>query len=305
MEVYPMSVSKTSYRLAIATSASFASVHPDDTHLVATLKALGIQTHICIWNDPAVDWSLFDAVLVRTIWDYFQRYAAFLAWLDTLDRLGIPTINNSRLLRWNSDKRYLVELAQHRVPIITTQITHGTGLPDTLRSMAAREVVVKPSVSGGAWHTIRGTVGDSAFEQALASLPLELTYLVQPFVPEIASEGEWSLLYFAGEFSHAVLKRPAAGDYRVQDEHGGRATPAVPDAHIVAAADQALATATALVEAADLAYARVDGVVVNGHFLIMELELIEPLLHLAIKPAAAERFARHVAKRLDTSSSKS
>ncbi|CAM5556438.1 hypothetical protein [Rhodanobacter lindaniclasticus] len=131
----------------------------------------------------------------------------------------------------------------------------------------------------------------------MARLPRELDYLVQPFVPEVVSMGEWSLLYFASEFSHAVLKRPATGDYRVQGEHGGSAVPAQPDAATLAAADRALA-AVATIGHGDHAYVRVDGVVSGGRFLIMELELIEPFLHLAGQPHAAERLAQQVALRV-------
>ncbi len=285
-------------RLALATSADHPSVQPDDAHLAATLEQLGLPPTVCVWNDPAVDWSAFDAVLIRTIWDYFKHHAAFLHWLDRLDALGVPTINDSALLRWNSDKHYLLELAQHGVAIIPTRLADAAALPGVLAAMPGQPVVIKPSVSGSAWHTLRGTAGDAAFADAVAQLPHEHHYLVQPFVPEIVNEGEWSLLYFAGTFGHAVIKRPAAGDYRVQGEYGGSAEPAQPDAAILAAADRALAALAALGHG-NHAYLRVDGVVSGGDFLVMELELIEPFLHLARHPAAAERLAREVAARID------
>jgi glutathione synthase/RimK-type ligase-like ATP-grasp enzyme len=297
-----MPIHSVTRRLAVATSAGYPSIQPDDAHLAATLERLGVQPVVCVWNDPAVDWSAFDAVLIRTIWDYFKHHAAFLGWLDRLDRLGVPTINDSALLRWNSDKRYLLELAAHGVDVIPTRLASAAELPDVLAAMTGRQVVVKPSISGSAWHTLRGDAGDAALAAAVAQLPRELDYLVQPFVPEVVSEGEWSLLYFAGEFSHAVLKRPAAGDYRVQGEHGGSAEPARPDAATLAAADRALATVAAIGHG-DQAYVRVDGVVSGGRFLIMELELIEPFLHLAVHPAAAERLAQDVAERLARSGS--
>jgi glutathione synthase/RimK-type ligase-like ATP-grasp enzyme len=292
-----MSMHAVTRRLAVATSADYPAIQPDDAHLAATLERLGVPPVVCVWNDPAVDWSAFDAVLIRTIWDYFKHHAAFLAWLDRLDALGVPTINDSALLRWNSDKRYLLELAQHGVAIIPTQLAVAHALPEVLAAMAGQHVVVKPRISGSAWHTLRGTAGDAAFAAAVAQLPRERDYLVQPFVPEVVSEGEWSLLYFAGAFSHAVIKRPAAGDYRVQGEYGGRTEAAQPDAAILAAADRALA-ALAMLGHGDHTYLRVDGVVSGGRFLVMELELIEPFLHLAAHPQAAERLAREVAARL-------
>jgi glutathione synthase/RimK-type ligase-like ATP-grasp enzyme len=292
-----MSVHATAHRLAFATSADYPSIQPDDAHLATSLEHLGIQPIVCVWNDPDVDWSSFDAVLIRTIWDYFKHYAAFLDWLDRLDRLGVPTINDSALLRWNSDKRYLLELARRGVGIIPTRLADAHQLRNVLATMPAQQVVIKPTISGGAWHTLRGTVGDAAFADAMKKLPGELAYLVQPFVPEIISEGEWSLLYFGGVFSHASIKRPASGDYRVQGEHGGSAEPAQPNPAILAAASRALA-AVADSGHGDHLYARVDGVVCADDFLIMEMELIEPYLHLQAHPPAAERLARLVAERL-------
>jgi len=284
-------------RLAVATSADYPSIQPDDAHLATSLERLGVQPIVCVWNDPNIDWSTFEAVLIRTIWDYFKHYAAFLDWLDRLDRLGVPTINDSALLRWNSDKRYLLELARQGVAIIPTRLASAVELPDMLATMPGQQVVIKPSISGSAWHTLRGTVGDAAFAEAVAQLPREFTYLVQPFVPEIVSDGEWSLLYFAGAFSHAVIKRPAEGDYRVQGEFGGSAEPIQPDAATLAAANRALAAVAALGHGGH-AYVRVDGVISAGRFLIMELEMIEPFLHLGVRPAAAERLAQDVAGRL-------
>jgi len=285
------------FRLAIASSRQFPSVHPDDVHLVAVLKLLGIEPTVCVWNDPDVDWAAFDTVLIRTIWDYFEHYAAFLAWTHTLDRFGVTVINDTQLLRWNSDKRYLLDLERYGIPVIPTRVAQGAFLQAVLSQMADRDVVIKPAVSGGAWHTVRGKVGTADFEQAVATLPPQLDYLVQPFVPEIASDGEWSLLYFGGTYSHAVLKRPTEGDYRVQEQHGGSTMQATPDASIVQAGSNILAAVAALGHQAPI-YARVDGVVVNGQFLLMELEVIEPSLFLAERPDAAERFARLLLERL-------
>lgn len=289
-----------SRRIAFATSIDLPSIQPDDAHLAATLERLGIEPVSCIWNDPTIDWSRFEAVLIRTIWDYFKYPRDFMAWLDRLDRLGVPTINDSRVLRWNSDKRYLLDLAQLDVAIIPTRLTGVAGLPDILGSMSSQHVVVKPTVSGGAWQTVSGRVGETSFTQAITALRPDLDYLVQPFVPEIVSAGEWSLLYFAGKFSHAVIKRAAVGDYRVQSEYGGSTEAANPEPATLAAAARALAAVAAL-RYAEPAYARVDGVVCAGRFLLMELELIEPFLFLGGEPQAAEFFAQQLVKRLDQS----
>ncbi|WP_158880387.1 hypothetical protein [Rhodanobacter sp. L36] len=295
-----MSAHVAARRLALATSADYPCVQPDDVGLVASLERLGIEPIVCVWNDPDVDWSSFDAVLIRTVWDYFKHYALFMRWLDRLDELGVSTINDSRLLRWNADKRYLFELAQHGVATIPTQLATAHQLSDVLAAMAGQQVVIKPTISGGAWHTVRGVAGEEDFARSVAPLPLEHDYLVQPFVPEVVSDGEWSLLYFGGEFSHAVIKRPASGDYRVQTEYGGSVEPIAPSAATLAAAERALA-AVAEIGHRDQVYVRVDGVICAGEFLIMELELIEPFLHFGVRPQAAERLATVIVAQLDGS----
>lgn len=287
-------MSVSNIRLAVATSVIVPGIHPDDNHLTTSLRRLGIEPTACIWNDPRVDWAAFDAVLIRSTWDYFKHYPAFRQWLD---QLPIPTINNKDLLRWNSDKSYLLDLAEQGVDIIPTLITPAKKLQQTLATMPAREVVIKPTISGTAWHTARGVVGETEFNRVIAQLPLEFDYLVQPYVPEVVSDGEWSLLFFDGEYSHAVIKQPAMGDYRVQSDFGGTANPIEPDASLIASAKRALVAAAAIGHA-DIAYARVDGVISRGSFLLMELEMIEPFLHLKACPEAAERFASNLWKRL-------
>jgi glutathione synthase/RimK-type ligase-like ATP-grasp enzyme len=184
-----------SHRLALATCAHLPGIHPDDVHLAAALESLGIEPVACTWSDPAVDWSSFDAVLIRTTWDYFQRYEEFLQWLDGLP---VPTINERPLMRWNGDKRYLLELAERGVDIVPARVATKDELPALLAGMAGQDLVVKPTVSGGAWNTVRGIAGEHTFESAVAALPTTHDYIVQAFVPEIARDGEWSLLYFDG-----------------------------------------------------------------------------------------------------------
>lgn len=287
--------SRSVLHLAFVTSADLPGIHADDVGLAASLRRLHVEPTACIWSDPGVDWSRFDAVLIRTTWDYFKRYPEFLQWLDALP---VPAINNAQLLRWNSDKRYLLQLEQLGVAIIPTRVVAGRELARALSPMSGHEVVLKPTVSGGGWHTVRGTVGDPGFEQAVATLPEAFDYLLQPFVPEVVSDGEWSLLFFDGRFSHAVLKRAAPGDYRVQAIFGGSEEALAPSPAILAGAERAL-QAVAAIGHPDHAYARVDGVVVGGRFLVMELEMIEPYLFLAHCPPAAERLADMLRRRLD------
>ncbi|WUJ70840.1 hypothetical protein OG809_37800 [Kribbella soli] len=279
-------------RIALATSAEHAELHPNDLPLVEALRTAGLDPVAEVWTDPSVDWSAYDGVLLRSVWDYHLRYDEFTEWLARLDKAGVPLLNDSGLVRWNGDKRYLLELRERGVAIVPSQIAAGACLREVVSGLDGQEIVVKPTVGATALHTVRGVAGSDEFDQVLTELP-ELVYLVQPFQPEIVADGEWSLIFVDGEFTHAVIKRAAAGDFRVQDDFGGTVTPTEPTSVVL---DGALAA----LEAAGRtpAYARVDGVVVNGRFLLMELELIEPELFFPQHPETAEKLAAAVAGRL-------
>jgi glutathione synthase/RimK-type ligase-like ATP-grasp enzyme len=289
------------HRIAVATSAESPGINTDDELLVRYLAESGIEAQPVLWNDRAADWSAFDAVLIRTTWDYHEQYARFLGWLAHLEELGVPTINPNPMLRWNSDKRYLLELPALGIEIIPTQVAHAGRLRAVLAPMRGTAVVVKPTVSGSAWNTVRGVAGAEELDRAAAKLPQHLEYLVQPFVPEIAEEGEWSLLFFGGAYSHAVCKRPANDDYRVQREFGGSVDIVAPPPETLDAARHALSAVATMSEQRGLgriSYARIDGVRSSGRFLIMEIELIEPFLFLAGVPEASRSFAAVIAREL-------
>jgi glutathione synthase/RimK-type ligase-like ATP-grasp enzyme len=286
-------VPSSTIRIAIAASTLVPGIHPDDELFVAELRARGFQCEPVIWNDPSADWQAFDAVLIRTIWDYFQNYAAYLRWLDVLEQSGLPVLNPLPLLRWNSDKRYLLELERLGVTIIPTHLASAPALPAYIRTRAGEELVVKPTVSGTSWHTVRGVAGSADFDAAVAALPAQMEFLIQPFAPEVVQEGEWSLLFFGGEYSHCLLKRPASGDYRVQNEFGGSTQTIQPTPTILESARHALKAAEQL-GGRNSCYARIDGVHRDGRFLIMEVEMIEPALYFEGNLAASKRFVRAI-----------
>jgi glutathione synthase/RimK-type ligase-like ATP-grasp enzyme len=243
-------------RLALATCDWLPELDPDDAPLRA---ALGDAAEPVTWSDPEVHWSAYDAVLVRTIWDYFERHDEFLAWLDRVD---VPMWNPVDTLRWNSEKSYLRELEEAGIRTIPTA-WEGEVRWD--------EAIVKPLVAGGSLGLRRAEKGE----------PIEPGYMAQPFIPDIVNAGELSLIFFDGEFSHAVRKTPAEGDIRVQPEHGGIITAAEPTAAELAAAERVIAAA-----GRDLLYARVDFV---GDTLLIELEAIEPRFFFSYAPDGAER----------------
>ena len=282
-------------RIALATSAAHPELHEHDLPLVDALRATGLDPVAEVWTDPSVDWSAYDAVLLRSVWGYHLRYDEFTEWLGLVDKAGVPVFNDSGLVRWNADKRYLVELRERGVAIVPSQVAAGDCLREVVAGLDGQEIVIKPTVSASADHTVRGIAGSEELSRAMDDLP-DTVYLVQPFLSEILTDGEWSLIFIDGEYSHAVVKRPAAGDYRVQVMFGGEAVLAEPSPDVLKNARAALAAA-----GSPPVYARVDGVIVNGRFLLMELELIEPYLFLPEFPQATEKLAAAVALRVEVS----
>ena len=199
-------------------------LYEDDLLLVAALDEIGIDSQPAIWSDASIDWLAFDALVVRTPWDYFVRLQEFRAWLDARIASGVRMCNSSEILDWNFDKRYLQDLAAAGVSLVPTIVVPRGERPDIVALARARgwdEIVVKPTISGGAYctHRFRLDAADR-YRDDIARTLLDRGLLIQPFLPEIQSAGELSLLFFDGVFSHAVCKRPKDGDYRVQFQFG-------------------------------------------------------------------------------------
>jgi glutathione synthase/RimK-type ligase-like ATP-grasp enzyme len=273
----------------------------DDDHLLAdALSARGSVVHAVPWSDPAAPLNAYDAVVVRSCWDYFLRTGEFHDWLDRLEAERAPVHNDVRILRWNADKSYLRDLAARGVPVIPTHwLDRGsaTSLAELRRATGWSELVVKPTVSGGAHRTWRATAAKQHDDDTrLAAMVHDGAVMVQPLVSEIEREGEWSVVFFAGRYSHAVLKRPRTGDFRVQREHGGTFDSAQPTDAVIAAAASAIAAVP--VGSKTPLYARVDGCVVNGALLLMELEVLEPELFLRCAPDAPAQLADALLARL-------
>lgn len=282
-------------RVALVTCARLPSLYADEAALPAAFAAAGVEALPVVWSDASVDWGAFDRVILRNPWDYFERIDEFRAWLDTVERAGVALSNPLPLVRWNLDKRYLVELAAAGVRIVPTELVERGAAVD-LAALVERagfaEAIIKPSVSGGSFRTHRVVAGRAREQQAaLDEIVAASAALVQPFVPEIAAEGEWSLLFFAGELSHVVLKKPAAGDFRVQAQFGGHYVAATPPPTLV---DDAREVVARLPWPAD--YVRIDGIRRDDRLLLMEVEAIEPYLFLPFAPAATARYVAAVTR---------
>ncbi|MEO7603351.1 MAG: hypothetical protein ABIS39_08890 [Sphingomicrobium sp.] len=242
------------------------------------------------WTDPG-DLDDFDAVLPLVAWGYQTDPGHWFALLDQLERGGNCVVNPVPVLRWNTDKAYLEELAEAGVPTVPTRLVSAL---DGQALAAARQdfgpdLVIKPPVSASAYGTHRLGPADPIPAEA-AGQPM----MVQPFLRSVVDEGEYSLIYLDGQFSHAIVKQAKSGDYRVQPHLGGTELPCDPPPGSRAVARAALAAAPELP-----AYARVDLIRLNdGNLGVIELELIEPSLWLQHAPDGGASFADAVRKRV-------
>lgn len=256
----------------------------------AVLLRAGFSVEARPWTEVG-DLTGFDLLMPLVAWGYHLDPPRWHALLDRLENEGMPTLNPVPLLRWNSDKRYLAELGDKGVATIPTRLVErlDEAALTEARQEHGEELVIKPLVSAAADGTHRLGPSDPVPEGSLGR-----AMMVQPFIRSVVDEGEYSILLFGGEFSHAIVKRPKAGDYRVQPHLGGTEVTCEPPAGAIELAQAALAAAPA-----EAAYARVDMVRDNdGRLAIIELELIEPSLWLQHAPDGGELFVRAIREAL-------
>ena len=267
-----------------------------DELLYAPLQRYGWHAETVDWHDNGIDWNRFDAVIIRSCWDYQSDPAQFLTVLATIERSTAKLDNSLAVVRWNLSKTYLRDLAAKGIPIVPTAWFHGLDIAPLLSLFThwqTPEIILKPVISACADDTFRLTPTSLTQQSAgLATLFQERDCMVQPFIPAIITEGEYSLFFFGDEYSHTILKTPKSGDFRVQEEHGGQLQRVEPEALLLELSRAALA---AIPE--PTLYARVDWVRTGNGFALMELELIEPSLYFNMDATSAERFARVFATR--------
>jgi hypothetical protein len=284
--------------VALVTCSRLPDLENDDRWLLAALPARGLSVGIRIWNDPAVGWGDARLTLLRSPWDYHLQHAAFLTWAESAASAS-RLVNPLPVVRWNTDKGYLRELAGLGVPVVRTEFLPAgarLSLRERLRGLGWRRAVVKPAVSCDSWGAVALDVAAEASMTAaqahLDALLPEREMMLQPYLPGVVDPGERSLVFIEGELSHAVRKgsTPFGGPGA-----GGPASLVRPAADEVETARRAL-------EACghpSLLYARVDLVRDEaGRPLLMELELVEPSLFLALAPEGRERFVDGIVDRL-------
>ena len=265
----------------------------DDELAIEPLADLGWDVSTVSWRQRKIPWSEFDAVVIRSTWDYWHEVPAFLDILAAVDR-HTRLANSLELVRWNLRKTYLLDLAGKGVTVVETiwldEFREGF-VADCAGRLGTDQLVIKPVVGANGEDAYR--IGPDEAPERLREIEQRFRgrpCMAQPFMQNILSEGEYSLFYFGGAFSHAILKVPAHGEFRSQEERGAAIHPVTPEDCLRSAGRRAIAA----VSPSPL-YARIDLVRdANSDFEVMELELIEPSLYLRTDPAAPERFARAV-----------
>jgi len=276
-------------RLALATCATVPDWEVDDRVFHAALAARGIDAPQMVWDDPKVDWPGFDAVLIRTTWDYQEKRDAFVAWAE---RLAVPLYNPADLVRWNTHKSYLRDLETRGIPIVPTEwLARGTkpDIASLCKTRGWRRAFIKPCVGATARETLRFEAGDPAAQQHAARLLVNEDLMLQPYLSRVETDGELSAIFIDGELTHGVRKVPVAGDYRVQDDFGAKD-------YLIDFPDVPLARRTLDAVSRTLLYGRADFLVADDGLRLTELELVEPSLFFRHGRYAADRLADAVAK---------
>lgn len=269
----------------------------EDEILSSILNELGFENEIVAWSDSKINWSKYEILLIKSTWDYFDYYLEFLNWLGEIKALNIPVLNSIDTILWNSSKKYLSEIKNEGFPVVSgMELKKGTlvSFESILKEIESEIWVVKPQVSGGSKNTLKIRRDQwEEYEDRIQTLVNQEDFLVQPFIKEVEEVGEYSLIFFNGQFSHAVLKTPAKGDFRVQHYFGGELKSVDPSEKMKASAKTYLEKF-----APDSLYARVDGVEIDGKFYLMELELIEPYLFLTSHEKAISNYKNALKTRL-------
>lgn len=299
--------------IAFATSTQYRELTTDDRILVRALEGRGAKVVPVVWTETPPESLACDLLVLRSVWDYHLQPERFFNWVSATAE-STKVVNAPELVRWNMDKHYLKDIEAAGFTIPRTFIFEKGSQTDLRQLMASSgilAVVIKPAISASAFETYRIDASQAVeFNAQLNALLQDRSMLVQEFVPEIATSGEWSLIFigklFAGksfaasatpgnasassdggpECTHAVNKLPRSGDFRVQEEHGGLHRLAKPPVEALQMAQAILARF-----APQAAYCRADMVLRPQGPVLMELELIEPLLHFELAPLAAEQLA--------------
>ena len=281
-------------KIVLASCQDLPDWEIDDHRFHLELERQGIAFEIHPW-DAKIDWSEFDLCLLRTTWDYSSRIEEFREWIQAVSA-QTTLLNSSELVLWNLNKRYLQDLEQKGVPIApTVWIKEAVSLKEVLKKEGWSKGFLKPVVGASASDTLRFSMKDiDKAQKFLEALVPQKEMILQPYLERVEIEGEFSAIYFGGEFSHCVQKIPVSGDYRVQDDYGAFDQAIEPIAALIDLAQRTLSTLND-----PWIYARVDALrLEDGTWVLNELEMVEPSLFFRHSDVAAKKLTKCIKQNL-------
>ena len=279
-------------KIALLTCERLPDLTPADQLLIPELAKHKIQAQAVIWNNPNVIWTDFDYLIFRNTWDYYEKETEFNTWLETIKNLGVKTLNSLETIQQNKHKFYLRTLEEKGIRIIPTIFIEKTAHLNLSKIIPShwKKAVIKPAFSAGSYLTEVFELSDiEKINSQYQPIAEEKELLLQEFKPEIETEGETSFLFFNKKFSHAVNKKPAAGDFRIQVQFGGKYTSITPTDDLIQQAQTIVYTFPN-----NLLYARVDGIIINNKIQLMEVECIEPDLYFNYSEGSLHRFVNAI-----------
>ena len=273
--------------VGLLTSHELHQLIPDESHLVKAFLAENIPVRPVVWNSHQI-WSDFSAVVIRNPWDYFEHQNLFFQTLEEINK-QTKLYNPYSLIKWNFNKNYLFDLKQKggKLPP-TIKINSQDQLLQAIADSHSEEMVIKPVVSAGAYLTYRFNKNNVPAE--VKNLPVDkYEFMLQPFLKDIQTGGEYSFIFLGGQYSHAIVKRPKSGDFRVQSEYGGSV-----EAYSPSEKELELTEFIHSLLPEKPYYARIDLARYEGELVIMEVELLEPELFFRIRPDSAAQLVKSI-----------
>lgn len=279
-------------RIGLITSVDDPELCRDDRLILTHLRDRDIDAIPFVW-DTDQNFDDFDAFVFRSCWNYHRKFEEFKLWLDRLEKSGKKVLNSVADSRWNLHKKYLLTLKDIGIPVPDTELIKMESpynLEDLLARILSDKIVVKPAISlNGLETTLREREDLTAIKKDLAIILRDRDALLQEFIPEI-KDGEISLIYLHGKFSHAIRKIPAPLEFRVHSEYGGTRVPFHPDEKLIKEVQKIIDLKP------DLLFSRVDIALVKSSWKLIEWEIIDPMLYLEASPGSAKKFADAILK---------
>ncbi|MEO5907019.1 MAG: hypothetical protein ABIQ11_09845 [Saprospiraceae bacterium] len=269
------------------------AIYNDDQLLIEGLEKSGHKAECIVWSDTFVNWNKFDLAIIRSTWDYIDRRDEFLQALAKIENSACKLLNPLDAVRWNSEKSYLFDLEKWHIPVVPTyRASHTalTGVQNIFTENHWDAAIFKPTIGGGALDVYKVDLSElqDRYHDIHVRHPHH-DYLVQPFIDSIVKEGEFAYVYIKGQFCYALHKKAAQGDYRVQGIYGGTIEIFQPSADDLQQVDAMIKNIPF-----ELLFARMDVIRLENKLVVMEIELIEPILNFKLAPSAVDDMVNAV-----------